>query len=79
MSSETLLAWCAQNRIQIDPRIEITDDYERGFSVHSRDEWIECACTRESSSDCSLRTHQHPSRVYSQDRRFVGQIMLLVA
>ena len=66
----TLLAWCAENRVQIDPRLQIVDSEEtrhlmssdepsgeRGFSVYSRDEPITCTCTRESpafSSQSSL-------------------------
>lgn len=56
----TLLAWSTENRIQIDSRLQIIDGSphhsivadeptrEHGFSVYSRDESIECACTRES-------------------------------
>ncbi|KAH0836586.1 hypothetical protein J3R83DRAFT_8286 [Lanmaoa asiatica] len=60
-----LLAWCTDNRIQIDSRLRIIDSEqtisphfeaessiasdepsrERGLSVHSRKELIECDCT----------------------------------
>ncbi|KAI9461470.1 hypothetical protein HD554DRAFT_1511990 [Boletus coccyginus] len=60
----TLLAWCAENRVQIDSRLQIIDSQqassprheansiasdepsrERGLSVYSREELIECART----------------------------------
>lgn len=54
-----LLPWCADNRIQIDSRLQIIDtgladsiasdepSRERGLSVYSREELIERTCTRE--------------------------------
>lgn len=70
-----MLAWCAENRVQIDSRLQIINSQqafsprheansiasdepsrERGLSVYSREELIECARTRESSSNYPRRS-----------------------
>lgn len=62
---ETLLAWCNQNDIQIDPRIQVVERRNRGLanctypqhhgiSVYSLEDHIDCSCVREYSISSSV-------------------------
>lgn len=73
-----LMSWCTDNRIQIDSRLQIIDSphyeadsiasdepsRERGLSVYSREELIECDHTRESPSNHPSASRSRKSFVF---------------